>query len=368
MQQRTRNTALTRCALAGLSGLLFGSALLAAVPAEACTSFVLPTAGGSRIYARTMEFAVDMKSQMTGIPRGFRVTATAPDDGGAMTWTGKYAAVGMNAFGLPALLDGVNEKGLAGGVLYFPGFAQYAPWQAAAREKSLAPWEVLTWALTNFATVDEVKAALKDVVVAGVTQKDMGMVPDLHYTLHDASGASIVIEPVDGRLKVYDNPLGVMTNAPSFDWHLVNLRNYVNLRPKDVDTLKINGYTIHAFGTGSGMHGIPGDASPPSRFVRAAAYVLAVGSVPDGADGVRVAEHIENNFDIPKGMVQEQGMPPEFTQWTGFADLKNDTYYIKTWDAPVLHSVSFRDFDVNGGKMVTFAIPASEPAALKPES
>ncbi|EJT8386376.1 linear amide C-N hydrolase [Salmonella enterica subsp. enterica serovar Montevideo] len=360
----------TKPLLSLAAGLVLGAGMMAgSLPAEACTSFVLPTTDGKRIYARTMEFEFDMKSSLVGMPRHLALSGTGPEGKTGMQWQAKYAAVGMNAFGLPSLLDGMNEKGLAGGILYFPGYAHYAPWKDEDQGNTLAPWDVLTWALTNFATVAEVKAALKDVRIADVKQANMGISPPVHYTLHDATGASLVIEPVNGELKVYDNPLGVMTNSPSLDWHLTNLRNYVNLRPENVDSLKINNYTVHAFGTGSGMHGIPGDSSPPSRFVRAAAYVLSAQKVPDGVEGVRLAEHIANNFDMPKGLVQDAHMPPEYTQWTAIADTGTDRYYIKTWASPVLHGVGFDSFDVNGTKMMTFSFPDSaEPGMLKAAS
>ncbi len=134
-----------------------------------------------------------------------------------------------------------ERKGLTGGVLYFPDFAKYTDPADAKAEDSLAPWDVLTWALTNFATVAEVKEALSNISVVTVIQKNMGIAPPLHYTLHDATGASIVIEPVDGKLKVYDNPLGVMTNSPSFDWHMTNLRNYVKLSPNNAKPVKSSG-------------------------------------------------------------------------------------------------------------------------------
>ena len=352
---------------AALLGLLLGSGLMgASVPSEACTSMVLPTTDNGRIYGRTMEFAFDMKSQMIALPEHFKLQGTGPEGQTGLAWTGKYAVIGMNAFGLPVMLDGMNEKGLAGGILYFPGMAKYAPWDPARHENTLAPWEVLTWALTNFATVAEVKEALKDIRVADVKQDQMGFTPPVHYTLHDASGASLVIEPVDGQLKVYDNPLGVMTNSPSLDWHLTNLRNYVNLRPEDVAPLKIGGATVTPLGTGTGMHGLPGDSTPPSRFIRAAAYVLAVKPVPDGQAGVRLMEHVMNNFDIPRGMIQDQNTPPEYTQWTTIADLKLGRYYLKTEEVPVLSGVGFGDFDVNGQKMVVFSLPeATEIPLLK---
>ena len=91
-----------------------------------------------------------------------------------------------------------------------------------------------------------------------------------HYVVYDAAGASIAIEPIGGKLKIYDNPLGVMTNSPTFDWHMTNLRNYIALNPRNVPPLKIDGMTFRQFGEGSGMLGLPGDTTPPSRFVRAA--------------------------------------------------------------------------------------------------
>jgi len=332
--------------------------------AEACTSLVLPASDGSRIYTRTMEFAIDTKSRLVGLPRGLALTGQK-----GLAWESKYAAIGMNAFGMPALLDGMNEKGLTGGILYFPGFAQYTAPQAVGPGQGLAPWEFLTWALTRFATVAEVKAALPQIRVMDMEEPDMKIVPPVHYTLHDATGASIVIEPVDGALKVYDNPLGVMTNSPEFPWHMTNLRNYVNLTPENVPPLHINNAVIHPLGAGSGLHGIPGDLTPPSRFVRAAAMVMSAGTVQGGLKGVRMAEHIASNFDIPKGMVQVKGMPPDLTQWTSVADMGQDRYYIKTWANPVLSGAGFDDFNVNGTAMVNFAVPATTvPQVLKPDS
>jgi Linear amide C-N hydrolases, choloylglycine hydrolase family len=91
----------------------------------------------------------------------------------------------------------------------------------------------------------------------------------------NATGASLVIEPFDGVLKINDNPLGVMTNAPSFDWHMTNLRNYLKISPYNVPPLKVDGQTFAAFGQRSGLQGIPGDPTPPSRFLRALGYTLS---------------------------------------------------------------------------------------------
>ena len=347
----------------GVAAALVTAGLILPQAAYACTSFILPSTDGGFVYGRTMEFGFKIDSKMIMIPRNFEMTSQLSADTAGKKWKAKYAAIGMNAFGLPALVDGMNEKGLAGGILYFPDFAQYPDPASVKPENSLTPWDFLSWALGNFSTVAEVKAALETVTVVGVKQADMGFTPGVHYTLHDATGASIVIEPIEGKLKVYDNPLSVLTNAPSFDWHMTNLRNYVNLRPANVEPLKINDATIEQLGEGSGMLGIPGDATPPSRFVRVSANILSARKVPSGIESVRLAEHILNGFDIPVGVVQnaanEQQEAVDYTQWSTVADMKNDVYYVKTYEEQILRGVAFKDLDLDAKELLTIGIPTA---------
>ncbi|BGE86860.1 hypothetical protein Ms3S1_32960 [Methylosinus sp. 3S-1] len=147
------------CRALRLVCVLAATTLLAA-PALACTSFLLKAADGSRVYGRTLEFGFPLESQAVVIPRRFVSHATGADGKSAWSWKSRYAIAGMNAFGLPVVVDGVNEKGLAGGILYFPGFASYADPAQADPAHALAPWELLSWALGNFASVAEVRAAL----------------------------------------------------------------------------------------------------------------------------------------------------------------------------------------------------------------
>jgi len=341
--------------------------MMASTTAEACTSFVVPTSDGGVVYGRTMEMGFPLKSAAIVIPRGYAMTALgAGGKPGAMKWTGKYAAVGLNAFDMPVLIDGVNEKGLAGGALYFPDYVGYADPAKADPAHSLAEWDFIGWALTNFATVAEVKAALSGISVVGVADPNLGVVPPLHYTLHDASGASLVVEPVDGVLKVYDNPLGVMTNSPPFDWHLTNLRNYVKISPVNAPPLHVGGEVIPPIGQGSGLLGIPGDPTPPSRFVRALGYALSAEKKPSGIESVRAAEHILNNFDIPRGWVRPGDASAwELTQWSTIADLVNRRFYVKTYDDQVLRSIDLMSLDLDAKTIVTAPLsPQLEAPAL----
>ncbi|VVN46549.1 linear amide C-N hydrolase [Pseudomonas fluorescens] len=322
--------------------------------ASACTSILLPTTDGSGVYARTMEFAFELKSNALVIPRQFELSSTGVDGKTGKKWKAKYAVVGLNALGVTALVDGMNEKGLAGGILYFPELAGYADGRKTDPDKALASWDVLSWILTNFATVEEVKASINNVTVIDVKQAVMGFAPPVHYTIHDATGASLVIEPIDGKFKLYDNPIGVMTNAPAFDWHMTNLRNYLKISAINASPLKVDGVTLKPLGQGSGLLGVPGDPTPPSRFVRAAAYSLTAKKQASGIDSVRLAEHIINNFDIPKGWIQtndEANMPLEYTQWSTITDLKNRKYYIKMYDDQVLRSIDISAFDLDAKEL-----------------
>lgn len=342
-----------------ITALAVISLVLAPYTASACTSLLLPTTDGSGVYARTVEFGFELRSEAMVIPRGFEMSTTGPDGKTGMNWNGKYAAVGLNALGVTSLIDGMNEKGLTGGVLYFPGYAGYTPLDKADPKKSLAPWDLLSWILTNYATVAEVKEAITNIDVIAVAQPEMGIVPPVHYTVHDATGASLVIEPIDGKLKVYDNPVGIMTNSPTFDWHLTNLSNYLKISAINAPDQKINGMDIAPFGQGSGLIGVPGDPTPPSRFIRAMAYTFSVAKHESGINSVRLAEHIINNFDIPKGWIQDPNdkAPLEYTQWSSIADLKNLKYYIKMYDDQVLREINLNDFDLNAKDVKKASFP-----------
>jgi len=147
-------------------------------------------------------------------------------------------------------------------------------------------------------------------------------------------------------LKVTDAPLGVMTNAPTYDWHVTNLDNYMNLTAKDITTDKLGPVTLNATGSGSGMLGLPGDFTPPSRFVRAALFSQAATPNANADDAVLSAFHILNQFDIPKGSVinGSVGQPtPEITEWTSVNDLKNLRWYFRTFQDQSIRMVDLKE-------------------------
>jgi choloylglycine hydrolase len=346
----------------------FAIALLAsgAPSAQACTGITLTAADGTVVHARTLEFAIDLHSDVMMVPRGYSRVGSTPDGKPGLQWKTKYASVGANGVGLPYLFDGLNEKGLAVGTFYFPTSAGYMPYTPADAGKTIAQWELGSYLLENFATVEEVKANVGKIVVPSVVFKQWGFAPEVHYIVSDSSGKNIVIEYVGGKVNLYDAPLGVITNSPTFDWQMTNLRNYVNFSMSNVPPVKLGSVTLQPFGQGSGMLGIPGDFTPPSRFVRAVAFSQSVFPSKTGDDAVLEAFHILNNFDIPKGAAREHekddhgNILADYTIWTSANDLKAKRFYFRTYDNSQIRMVDLMKMNLDGNDIVTISMKGGE--------
>lgn len=325
-----------------------------------CTGIRLIADNGAAVYARTLEFGQNIESKIIIIPRNYAFTGTAPSGKSeGLSWKSRYAVVGANALDVNHLVDGVNEKGLAGGLFYFPHFAEY---QAVTHENykhALAPWELMTWILTNFTDVDETKKAVTTIFVGNTIFSAWGFVPPVHAIIHDATGKSLVIEYVKGTIHLYDNPLGVITNAPGFDWHTINLSNYLNLTPTDITNVKLKNYAVTSLGQGSGMLGLPGDFTPPSRFIRAVAFSqsIIIGKHEDNA--LDAAFHLLNLFNIPRGIIRHQENGKElydYTQWTSACDLRNKRYYFHTYENPQIQVVDLMKQDLDAQEISTISM------------
>jgi choloylglycine hydrolase len=353
-----------------------------------CTGIRLIAKDHTVVHARTLEFAVDILSDLIVIPKGYNRVGSTPAIGKELPlpgkkWTSQYASVGMSGLGLPVIFDGFNEVGLAIGLFFYPGFAEYMPYSHSDAENTIAPWELGSWILENFETVDQVKTAIKDIVVANViyAEFDPAAPPPVHFVVHDASGNSIVIEYDRGELHVHDNPLGVITNSPNFDWHMINLRNYVNFSFTNAPSIDLGSVKLSPLGQGSGMLGIPGDFTPPSRFVRAVAYSQSVAEAfnkecaegeyfhaATGEDAVLQAFHLLNNFDIPKGVAREHEhessektlVPADYTLWTSASDLQAKQYYFRTYENSQIRMIDLNTHKDRTSEIMRISIAGKE--------
>ena len=251
--------------------LPLAAALVAVVPQplRACTGITLRAADGTGVVARTIEWGgSDLNSRYVVVPRGYARRSFTPDGMDGMLFTARYGYVGLSVEREEFVAEGLNEEGLSAGLFYFPGYGEYEAYDPARKEESIADLQLVSLVLGACRTIDEVKELLGNVRVIGIDPR----ASTVHWRFADVSGRQVVLEIVDRHAVFYENELGVLTNSPGFEWQLTNLNNYVNLYPGSAPERRMEGVRLAAFGAGSGMLGLPGDVTPPSRFVRAAFY------------------------------------------------------------------------------------------------
>lgn len=332
--------------------------------APACTGMRVVAKNGAVVWARSLEFGSDIESVLMVAPRGMLWVSGAPDKSPGLHWKAKHAFVGPTAWGLPLPIEGMNEKGLyAGGFWMTEGETEFPDVRPADYPHTVAHMHFVPWVLTNFTTVDEIKAALPGITIAGVRVEALRTVPLAHWYVMDATGKAAVIESIDGKVTIRDNPVGVFTNAPSFDWHLTNLSQYVNLNPDNVRAAKLGNHKVLPLGEGTGLLGLPGDFTPPSRFVRAA--ILANSALqPADADGaVNLGMNLIAGFAIAKGVSRgfsADGRPEyDYTQWTTVYDLARKALYVRTYENQNYRLVRFDKLSLDGEKILTIPMHKS---------
>ena len=322
------------------AGFAFAASLnLLALPASACTAVDIVAQDGTVIAGRTMEWAFDMKWTLVSLPKGTSqtLTATAALNLPPVQIQSKYAVVGVKPGIIPGntLLEGQNEAGLGMSGNFLPGFTEYQT--VTPQDKNYV--SILgfgSWALGQFGSVDELRKALPTMKIwADNTLQSGPTPPTLHFVFTDRTGASLVLEFVKGQQRIYDGVARVLTNSPTYDWHLTNLRNYLNLSTVGASSIRVADTNVTAIGQGGGMIGIPGDYTPPSRFVRAA-FLRHYATKPQTAEEAKqLAIHIVNNVDIPIGVAQSKegsNIISDYTQWVAIKDLTNHQLMITDYN------------------------------------
>ena len=322
---------------------------LAADDSEACTGIQLPAQDGSNVVARTVEWAATpMQCGYVIAPRKHPHQSFTPTGENGLKYTSVYGYVGVYTEYEPFVVEGVNETGLAAGLFFFPGYGDYAAYDSSNDDKTLCDMQFVSWVLSQFSSIDQVKAAITKVNIVTLSNK----IGSVHWRIAQPDGRMVVMEIVGGVPQFYENELGVITNAPGFQWHMTNLNNYLNLVPGSApdNTIK-KGITLQPLGHGSGMLGLPGDFTSPSRFVRATFFQTTAPTWPTGFDAVVQAFHILNNFDIPIGSQHTVAdMPkglPSATQVTTATDQHALQFFYRTaWNSNIrcidLKSIDFK--------------------------
>ncbi len=321
--------------------LAFALPLFGITYAQACTDIKVQAKNGDVVIGRTMEFAIDTKDQLQRYLQGQTFQTTNPDGSISMQWRGKYNFVGIYAQDAKdAVFDGVNEHGLAAEALLFPHYADYGPKDISGNthQKFVKINDLLVWILSQYQTVSEVKKALSTIRIWAEKEAVLKhQIPELHFVFHDKKGNSIVVEYEDnGQLKVYDNKVNVMTNSPSYHWHLTNLKNYLHLSPYNQNSITFDGEEIPSISQGNGFLGLPGDYTSSSRFVKQFVLLHTAVQPQNTREAIVLSTHILNNVDIPKGAMRNKiGNDTVYgtTLWSVIKDLSHNNLYVRTYDS-----------------------------------
>ena len=324
--------------------LAFGAS---AIDAGACTGISLVAKDGSKVVARTVEWAATpMQCGYVVAPRGHMHQSYTPTGDNGLKYKSVYGYVGIYTEYEPFVVEGINEAGLSAGLFFFPQYGEYGPYTEANNDKTLCDMQFVSWVLSQFSSIDQVKDELAKIDLVTLNHK----IGAVHWRIAEPNGRMVVLEVVAGVPHFYENTLGVLTNAPGFPWHMTNLNNYVNLEPGSApDNQIVKGITLKPLGHGSGMLGLPGDFTAPSRFVRATFFQTTAPVWNTGFETVVQAFHILNNFDIPVGSQHVRAdIPkglPSATQFTAVTDQTAMKFYYRTaWNSNI-RCIDLMDID-----------------------
>lgn len=332
-----------------LSAFLVASIGLATpIPHYACTGITLKSKDGATIAARTIEWAESVMNTMYVIvPRNEELQSLTPTGMDGVKFKTKHGYVGLAVEQKEFMVEGINEKGLSAGLFYFPNFGKYQPYEESLKDKCLADFQVVSYVLAECSTTDEVKEALSKVRIINIDPRSS----TVHWRFTEPSGKQVVLEIVNEVMHFYDNPLGVFTNSPGIEWHWTNLNNYINLQPGNAPEHNFGPLEAKSLGHGSGMLGLPGDFTPPSRFVRATFFQLTAPQQANAEGSVFQAFHILNNFDIPAGTELPWGKASadmtSATQFTVASDTHNRMIYYRTMYNSNIRCIDLKIIDFN---------------------
>ena len=290
-----------------------------------------------------------MPHDLIAVSRNYKYVGQTPTGKPGMSWQVKYGFVGFAPSGEKLIDDGLNEKGLHVGSFFFPGYAQLENVAEADYPSTISCLEVASWILATCSSVAEVREQLPKIHVSAVVLAGLGYPPPFHMFISDKTGDAAIVEYVTGKLHIYDNKVNVITNSPDYIWQTTNLRNYIGIKTENNPAIAINGNQFAQFGQGSGAIGLPGDFTPPSRFVRAAFLVNSALQGKNIDEGIAVAFHILNQFDIPLGAVkgEQNGVTIyDTTQWTCASDLTNSRYFYHTYSDRSVRMIDLKELNL----------------------
>ena len=301
-------------------------------------------------FGRTLDYEFSYKEEVTITPRNYELKFKNKE-----TIKSHYAIIGMAyvAENYPLYYEAINEKGLGMAGLNFVGNAYYNDIQE--NKDNIAQFEFIPWILSQCSTIKEAKEQIEKMNLINIPFNEQLPLAQLHWIISDEK-ESITIEAVKEGIKIYDNPVGILTNNPPFDKQLFALNNYINISNKSPKNTFSDKLELQQYSRGMGAIGLPGDLSSQSRFVRAT--FVKMNSVSGGDENESVSQffHILNSVDQQRGCCELEDGKYEITIYTSCCNATKGIYYYTTYDNHQITAVDMYKENLDGNELVRYQL------------
>lgn len=313
-----------------------------------CTAVTYKTR--DHYFGRNLDLEYFYQESVTVTPRNYPFRFRKMPDSAS-----HYAMIGMAtvADGYPLYYEATNEKGLSMAGLNFPDTAVYLPENADM--DNITPFEFIPWILGHCRSVAEARAKLQQLNLVNLSFSDKFPLSPLHWIIADKESA-ITVEPMADGLHIYENPIGVLTNNPPFDYHLYNLSNYMNVSVDPATNRFSSAHDLKPYSNGLGGVGLPGDFSSASRFVKAAFVKLNSVSGESEAESVSQFFHILSSVAMPRGSVRMRRSEYEITLYSCCCNTDKGIYYYTTYDNSRISGVDMHREDLDGKSPISYPL------------
>ena len=293
-------------------------------------------------FGRNMDLHYSFDERVIIVPRNFKLSFKLLD-----CITNHYAIIGIGTVvdNYPLFAEASNEKGLSIAALNFMGNAFY--YQINNKKINLAPYELFTYLLAKFKTINEVKKFLKRANIVDINFNEKTLLTPLHFMISDKN-SSIVLESCEDGLHVYDNPYNVLTNNPIFPYHKENVKNYMHLSiedPKDNFNLGLSSFSYN-----QGCFGLPGDFSSSSRFVKALFIKNNMSLINNELDSIRQFFYCLESVRMVIGLVKVENTY-EYSRYTSCINVDKSILYYKTYEGGTINKIDMHTYDLNNDKL-----------------
>lgn len=300
-------------------------------------------------FGRNLDYEFSYNETVTITPRNFVFNFRKMG-----TSASHYAMIGM-AFvqdDYPLYYDATNEAGLSVAGLNFPHNAVYP--SENPNMDNVAPFEFIPYLLSSCKNVQEVREKLQNLNIFDENFSEKLPHSPLHWLISDKD-ESIVVEPLESGLKIYNNPVGVLTNNPTFDFHLTNLINYMSVSKADPENNFAKVLNLKPYSRGMGGLGLPGDLSSASRFIKASFTLLNSLTFDTEVECVSHFFHILGSVEQQKGCCKvEKGF--EYTIYSSCCNTTRGIYYYTTYNNSRIVGVNMHNENLDSSALISYPL------------